>query len=82
MAGYIPGILWGLGCMILTFFLATKRGMKGKEMCIRDSSSHRTKKYIDKFPKIGYHTCIQLIQKDLKAFLNEKIYGFRCFIKK
>lgn len=30
MAGYIPGILWGLGCMILTFFLAKKRGMKGK----------------------------------------------------
>ncbi|MGL5051071.1 MAG: TRAP transporter large permease [Cetobacterium sp.] len=30
MAGYIPGILWGLGCMVLTFFLAKKRGMKGK----------------------------------------------------
>lgn len=30
MAGYIPGVLWGLGCMVLTFFLAKKRGMKGK----------------------------------------------------
>lgn len=30
MAGYIPGILWGIGCMILTFFLAKSRGMKGK----------------------------------------------------
>ena len=30
MAGYIPGILWGVGCMILTFFLAKSRGMKGK----------------------------------------------------
>ena len=30
MAGYIPGILWGVGCMILTFFLARSRGMKGK----------------------------------------------------
>lgn len=30
MAGYIPGILWGIGCMILTLFLAKKRGMKGK----------------------------------------------------
>ena len=30
MAGYIPGVLWGLGCMILTFFFAKKRGMKGK----------------------------------------------------
>lgn len=31
MAGYIPGILWGLGCMLLTLFLAKKRGMKGKK---------------------------------------------------
>lgn len=30
MAGYIPGILWGIGCMLLTFFLAKKKGMKGK----------------------------------------------------
>lgn len=30
MAGYIPGILWGIGCMALTFFLAKNRGMKGK----------------------------------------------------
>lgn len=30
MAGYIPGILWGVGCMILTIFLARSRGMKGK----------------------------------------------------
>lgn len=28
MAGYIPGILWGLGCMLLTFYLCKKRGMK------------------------------------------------------
>lgn len=31
MAGYIPGILWGVGCMLLTLFLAKKRGMKGKK---------------------------------------------------
>lgn len=31
MAGYIPGILWGLGCMILTFILAKQRGMKGNK---------------------------------------------------
>lgn len=30
MAGYIPGILWGIGCMALTFFLVKNRGMKGK----------------------------------------------------
>lgn len=26
MAGYIPGILWGIACMILTGFMAKKRG--------------------------------------------------------
>lgn len=37
MAGYIPGILWGLACMIVIFFLAKKNGYrstttyKGKE---------------------------------------------------
>lgn len=31
MAGYIPGILWGLGCMALTLYLCKTRGMKGKD---------------------------------------------------
>lgn len=31
MAGYLPGILWGLGCMILTFFLAKSRKMEGRK---------------------------------------------------
>lgn len=30
MAGYIPGILWGVACMALTLFLAKSRGMTGK----------------------------------------------------
>ena len=29
LAGYIPGIMWGLGVMILAFFMAKKRGYKG-----------------------------------------------------
>ena len=28
MAGYIPGILWGLGVMVVAFFIAKKRGYK------------------------------------------------------
>ncbi len=28
LAGYVPGILWGIGCMILAGFIATKRGYK------------------------------------------------------
>ncbi len=31
MAGYIPGILWGLGCMIVAFFIARKYGYKSTE---------------------------------------------------
>lgn len=29
MAGYIPGILWGVGCMALTLYLCKTKGMKG-----------------------------------------------------
>lgn len=29
LAGYIPGILWGLGCMIVAFIYAKKLGYKG-----------------------------------------------------
>lgn len=31
MAGYIPGILWGVGCMIVAFFIARKYGYKSNE---------------------------------------------------
>ena len=31
MAGYVPGILWGIGCMILTAIMAKKRGYISKE---------------------------------------------------
>lgn len=30
MGGYIPGILWGIGCMIVAFFLAKKFGYKSE----------------------------------------------------
>lgn len=30
MAGYIPGMLWGLACMLVIFFLAKKRGYRSK----------------------------------------------------
>lgn len=29
MAGYLPGILWGIGCMALTLYLCKAEGMKG-----------------------------------------------------
>lgn len=31
MAGYIPGILWGLGCMVVAFFIAKKKGYVSTE---------------------------------------------------
>ncbi|MDO4490746.1 MAG: TRAP transporter large permease [Lachnospiraceae bacterium] len=30
MAGYIPGILWGLACMLVVFFIAKKKGYRAK----------------------------------------------------
>ena len=35
MAGYIPGILWGLACMTLIFFLAKKRGYRSTQKFTR-----------------------------------------------
>lgn len=29
MAGYLPGILWGIGCMALTLYFCKAKGMKG-----------------------------------------------------
>ncbi|WP_125153552.1 TRAP transporter large permease [Clostridium rectalis] len=31
MAGYIPGFLWGLSCMIVAYFIARKKGYRSKE---------------------------------------------------
>ncbi|WP_456279503.1 TRAP transporter large permease [Bacillus sp. AK128] len=31
MGGYIPGILWGLACMVVAFFLAKRYGYKGEQ---------------------------------------------------
>ena len=31
MAGYVPGILWGLSCMVVAFFIARKKGYRTSE---------------------------------------------------
>lgn len=31
MAGYIPGILWGLSCMLVAYFIAKKQGYRSSE---------------------------------------------------
>ncbi len=32
MAGYIPGILWGLACMLVVYFIAKKKGYRAKSV--------------------------------------------------
>ena len=31
MAGYIPGILWGLACMLVVYVIAKKKGYRAKK---------------------------------------------------
>lgn len=31
MAGYVPGILWGIGCMLVAYFIAKRKGYKSDE---------------------------------------------------
>jgi tripartite ATP-independent transporter DctM subunit len=31
MAGYLPGILWGIGCMVVAYFIAKKKGYRSEE---------------------------------------------------
>lgn len=40
MAGYVPGILWGIACMIVAFIIASKRGYKaGQAVTISEGAS-------------------------------------------
>ncbi len=47
MAGYIPGILWGLACMIVIYFMAKKRGYRAKT---KFTSKEAVKIIIDAVP--------------------------------
>lgn len=38
MAGYIPGFLWGLACMLVVFFVARKRGYRSKTKFTRSEA--------------------------------------------
>lgn len=40
MAGYIPGILWGLACMLVVFFMAKKRGYRSKTTFTKKEALH------------------------------------------
>jgi tripartite ATP-independent transporter DctM subunit len=31
MAGYVPGVMWGLACMVVAYFMAKRRGYKSAE---------------------------------------------------
>ncbi len=49
MAGYIPGIIWGLACMVVAFVIASKRGYKSTE---RMSGKQAIKTLLDAIPSL------------------------------
>ncbi|MEG2290100.1 MAG: TRAP transporter large permease [Clostridium sp.] len=49
MAGYIPGLLWGLSCMIVAFFIARKKGYRSSE---RITAKQALKTTIDAIPSL------------------------------
>lgn len=49
MAGYIPGILWGLACMIVAFFIAKKKGYTNK---VDISFNEALKIFLDSIPSL------------------------------
>lgn len=51
MAGYIPGILWGLGVMIVAFFIARKKGYKVNNEKI--TLSQKLKIFLDALPSLS-----------------------------
>ena len=51
MAGYIPGILWGLGVMIVAFFIARKRGYKNNAE--RPTFMQALKIFLDAVPSLS-----------------------------
>lgn len=49
LAGYIPGILWGLGVMIVAYIMAKRRGYKGSA---KVSAKEALKIFIDAIPSL------------------------------
>lgn len=47
MAGYIPGILWGLACMVVIYFLAKKNGYRSD---VRYSGKEKLKMFVQAIP--------------------------------
>ena len=49
MAGYIPGILWGLACMVVIFFMAKKRGYRSTS---KFSGKEKVKVLLEAIPSL------------------------------
>lgn len=47
MAGYIPGFLWGLACMVVVYFLAKSKGYKSD---VRYSGKEKWKMFVQSLP--------------------------------
>lgn len=48
MAGYLPGIMWGLSCMIIALIVAKKKGYKGQPTKSKDAA----RIFIDAIPSL------------------------------
>ncbi len=49
MAGYVPGILWGLGCMILIYIMAHKRGYRST---VRITAKQAMRIFLEAIPSL------------------------------
>lgn len=49
LAGYVPGILWGLSCMVVAFFIARKKGYRSSE---RVTAKQALKTTIEAIPSL------------------------------
>ncbi len=58
MAGYIPGILWGLSCMIVIYFLAKKRGYRSN---VQYSAKEKGKMFLQSLPCLWGLSCMIVI---------------------
>jgi tripartite ATP-independent transporter DctM subunit len=49
MAGYIPGVMWGLACMVVAYFMAKRRGYKSAE---RVTFKQGVRVFLDAIPSL------------------------------
>ena len=75
MAGYIPGILWGLACMVVIYFFARKRGYRSTK---RYTGSEKVKVFFSPFvaqPSIHMNAKANFFNIDMSTSYAEICYS-------